>query len=70
MTGNQKIIMGLVEESSEELNFLKGLIEERKIKSVIDRRYPLEQADEAHRYVETGQKKGQVVITIDHEDKT
>jgi NADPH:quinone reductase-like Zn-dependent oxidoreductase len=70
LTGNQKIIMGLVEESSEELNFLKGLIEERKIKSVIDRRYPLEQAHEAHRYVETGQKKGQVVITIDHEDKT
>jgi NADPH:quinone reductase-like Zn-dependent oxidoreductase len=70
LTSNRKVILGLVEVSSEEFTFLKELIEEGKIKPVIDKRYPLEQAAEAHKYIESGRKKGHVVITINHEDKT
>jgi NADPH:quinone reductase-like Zn-dependent oxidoreductase len=66
----KKPISPLLKETTEDLIFLAELIEVGQIKSVVDRCYPLEQAAEAHRYVESGQKKGGVIITVGNKNKT
>lgn len=61
---NKQVIAGTPQERKEEMEILKELLEDGAIKAVIDRSYPLAQTADAHQYVDTGRKRGNVVITV------
>jgi NADPH:quinone reductase-like Zn-dependent oxidoreductase len=64
LAGGRKVVCALSSERPQDLVFIRELVEAGKIKSIVDRRYPLEQAAEAHRYFESGDKKGKVILTV------
>jgi NADPH:quinone reductase-like Zn-dependent oxidoreductase len=67
---DKKIVFGAAPGGKEDLAFITKLVEEEKIKPVVDRSYPLSETVEAHRYADTGHKRGGLIITVVPNGKT
>lgn len=68
--GSKKVMFPFPKDARGSLHLIRKLIEEGNFTAVMDRKYPLEQIIEAYTYVEKGQKTGNVVMTVEHNDKT
>jgi NADPH:quinone reductase-like Zn-dependent oxidoreductase len=64
LTSDKRVLVGISGQSRADLDYLRELVEAGKLNPVIDRRYPLDEVLKAHRYVETGRKQGNVVVTV------
>jgi NADPH2:quinone reductase len=64
MTGGKQVRSGMSVDKREALPFIRGLVEAGELTIVVDRDYPIERIAEAHRYVETGRKRGNVAIAV------
>lgn len=68
MVGDKKAIFAMSVDKIAELQFIKDLVEKGKRKPVIDKSFPMERMSEAHAYIDTGRKRGNIVIAVGHED--
>lgn len=66
LSNDKKVILEMTERRKEDLEYLCNLMERGKLITIIDTYYPLQAMGKAHEYVETGQKKGNLIITVDH----
>ncbi|WP_411028897.1 NAD(P)-dependent alcohol dehydrogenase [Spongiimicrobium sp. 3-5] len=65
LTSKKRIMTGLTRANKEELDFLKKMMEEGKLKTVIDKRFSIDEVPDAHNYIEQGHKRGNVVMVVD-----
>ncbi len=68
--GDRKFRFFIAKSTQEDLIFLKGLIEAGKVRSVVDKQYPLSETAQAMRYLKEGHARGKVIIAVDHSNHT
>jgi NADPH2:quinone reductase len=70
LRGGKRVVAGISVHKGEALNLVKNLVEAGTLRVLVDKTYSLDEAAEAHRYVDRGHKKGNVVLSVEHTDNT